>query len=118
MADFDIRSKSGEQFSIGGQITKPAAVNDPPPFPPYPAVAAGYAVNFTAKRSPSDTTAVVTRAGTLQNGGAWSVAIVASDTSGFTKAEELAYDVVLTEPDGTKTVVCAGTWEIGKSVGL
>jgi hypothetical protein len=118
MAQFDIRSKSGEQFTIGGQITKPLTAGAPPPWPNYPAIATNFTCVFTAKRSKSDTSALVTHNATLQDGGAWLLTIVPADTSSFTRAEELAFDVVLNEPGGAKTVVCEGTWFVEKSVGL
>lgn len=118
-ASTDFPSESGEQFTLSGQITKPANPNDAPPWPAYPpGSVAGYSCVFTAKRRKSDAAPVVQRACTLLPGGTWSVVIQSTDTSGFTKTEELAYDVTLTEPDGTRTVVCKGTWSVGKSVGL
>lgn len=132
MADSDISSKSGEQFSISGQATKPANIGDPAPWPNYPSNATGFAIVFTAKRKKDDAVALVqhdngpiTVSGTtynkggasLANGGAWTVSILRADTVAFTKAEELVYDVWLMEPDGTRTQVADGEWEIGKSVG-
>lgn len=118
MADFDIRSDSGEEFSIGGQITKPLLPGDPTPWPNYPSSAAGFSVVFTAKRNKADAAPVVQRTGTLADGGAWLVLIQDTDTTGFTRTEELAFDVALVEPSGVKTVVCKGTWSVDKSVGL
>jgi hypothetical protein len=123
--DFDINSESGEQFSFGGQITKPAAPGLPPPWPNYPTNAAGYTLRFTAKRRKEDTTPLVQKDSvanstdvTLASGGAWSVRILSADTTAFVRTEEMAYDVALLEPDGTKTIVSKGTWMVEKSVGL
>lgn len=113
-----LTSWSGEQFPVSGQVTKPAQIGDPPPWPNYPTSASGFTCVFTAKRKKSDATPIVQRACTLANGGAWAVTIQAADTSGFTQTEELVYDVTLIEPDGTRTVVAFGTWEVSKSVGL
>jgi hypothetical protein len=127
MPDFDIQSESGEQFSIGGQITKPVTVGQPPPWPNYPTSATGFKLTFTAKRRKTDPTPLVKRDSvadptnvSLANGGAWTVKLLAADTSLFTKTEELLYDVVLTEPGGGAdiTVVSEGTWTVEKSVGL
>lgn len=120
MPDFDIDSASGEQFVIGGQVTKPLNnPPEPPPWPGYPNPAGGgYTIVFTAKRKPADTTPLVQRTGTLADGGAWTVTIDDGDTHDFTKTEDLAYDVVLNEPDGSKTVVSRGRWTVAKSVGL
>lgn len=116
MSDFDIRSTSGEQFSIGGQITKPNFQGQAPPWPNYPSNAAGFTVTLYAKRRKQDTAVLVTRAGVLQNGGSWTVTLNKSDTVGFTKSEELLYEVWLVEPDGTETKISKGEWEIEKSV--
>lgn len=125
MPDFNIGSKSGEQWSFGGQITKPVTAGQAPPWPNYPTSAAGFTLRFTAKRSKADTTPVVLKDSVanpadviLQNGGAYTVKIIAADTSGFTETELLAYDLALIEPDGTRTVVSEGTWRVEKSVGL
>ncbi len=133
MPDFDIRSESGEQLTIGGQITKPATAGAPPPWPNYPSNAAGFALVFSAKRRKDDAAPLVrhdnnpgTVAGDsftaggaqLFNGGAWTITLVKADTSAFTRTEELAYDVALIEPDGTRTVVSKGRWVVEKSVGL
>lgn len=127
MPDFDIQSESGEQFSIGGAITKPATVGQAPPWPAYPSNASGHKLTFTAKRRKTDTAPIVKRDNvadaanvSLANGGVWSVKILAADTSGFTKTEELLYDVTLTEPGGGAdvTVISEGTWTVEKSVGL
>jgi hypothetical protein len=126
MPDFDISSESGEQFSIGGQITKPATVGQAPPWPNYPSNAAGHKLTFTAKRRKSDVTPLVKRDNvadptnvSLANGGLWSVKILTADTAAFAKTEELLYDVTLTEPSGGDiTVISEGTWTVEKSVGL
>src|SRR3954464_1121478 len=98
----DISSKSGEQFSCGGQVTKPLLPGDPPPWPNFPTVATGYTLRFAAKRKKTDATAVVLKDSvanpsevSLANGGAYTIKIVTADTTGFTRAEELVYDVVL-----------------------
>lgn len=118
MVNFNIESKSGEQFTIGGQVTKPIVTGQAPPWPNYPTTATGFTLRFGAKRRKSDATLLVDVTGTLANGGAWTVTITAAATTGFTKTEELAFEVVLIEPDSTKTVVSEGTWEVEKSVVL
>lgn len=117
MRDFSERSVSGEQFMFSGQVTKPAVAGQAPPWPNYPANAAGVILTFYAKRQKQDVAALVTRVGVLQNGGAWTVQIQAADTAGFTKSEELTCEVWMTELDGTQTQVAKGTWEVEKRVG-
>jgi hypothetical protein len=125
MATFEIESKSGEEFSIGGQITKPVTVGQPPPWPNFPSNATGYLLGFVAKRNKGDAIAVINRDSAadpssvvLGNGGAWTVKLLAADTTDFEKTEELLFDVTLIEPNGTRTVVCEGIWAVEKSVGL
>lgn len=121
--DFDIRSQSGEAFSISGQITKPATPGAPPPWPGYPASPTGYTLRFTAKRSKQDATPLVQKDTTgayvqLSPGGGYTVTILTGDTHAFTATEYLAYDLALIEPDGTATIVGSGSWTVEKSVGL
>lgn len=104
-------------FSFGGQIRKPVTAEQAPPWPTYPTSATGYTLTFTAKRRRSDTTPLVQRTGTVQNGGAWVVNVLGGDTSAFTRTENLSYDVVLTAT-GEATVVSEGSWLVEKSVGL
>jgi hypothetical protein len=124
MATMDLTSYSGESFSIGGQITRPAAIGQAPPWPNYPGSAAGYTLTFTAKDKKADATPVVQRdntAGgnvTLGNGGAWTVKLLSADTAGFTKTRMLIYEVTLEGPAGEATVVAEGTWKVEKSTSL
>lgn len=106
----------GEQLTLQGQVTKGGT--------PYPPTVTGFALTFTVKRKLGDAAPLIQRDSvadpadvTLNVGGSYSVAIKTADTSAFTVTELLDYDVILTEPDGTKTVVDNGTLKVARGAG-
>jgi hypothetical protein len=111
MARADLNSDRGEDFPFEGSILKAGA--------PYPTGSwTGFGLRFEARRKRG---AVALISKTITNGGItvggsgtgmYSIHIAAADTSGFTVAELLDYELWLDEPDGSSTRVAYGTWRV------